>query len=594
LTASTVMVGVYNACLFWFLMGLAVGRQEETEKGTVPFGDSPFFNWMFSNKHPFRWVFFITGAGGIIAQVILMRELLVGFYGNELTIGIILANWVILEALGVIAGGWIIKRAKNKLNIFTLFTVIFSILLIVLIFLARTFKPILGLPQGEGVGILNILLISGLALFPVAFCHGVLFNCGTSIFSSLGWAYAWETAGTIAGGLIITYIFLPHVGSFSAASILAVLSIGSCFLIRKYLNKGMVYFCATSGFLIFVLFLLGGANKLESISIAKEWNKENVISYRNSLYGNIAITKKSGQTTLFYNGQPVIVAPYPDITFIEEFGNLPLLFHPYPKNVLIIGSGVGGLIKETLKHSDIKVDYTEIDPAIIQSVKDYFDKSARGELANARVHTINNDGRFFLRNTRNHYDVIIIGVSRVSDLTENRFFTFEFFLLAKQKLNQGGILAFWLPGSLSYLSHDLKDLNACVLNSLIQAYPFVRVIPGDYNIFLASSSKDILAVTPVMIEERISARHIFTQSLIPSYLLYRLDPGKVIWFGQALSGATKSMNLDLKPLAVFKSLVLWNKQFSPIFANFLDFLEKINLSHILTTILFLTAAIAFV
>jgi hypothetical protein len=31
LTASTIMVGVYNAWLFWFLLGLAVGRQEETE-----------------------------------------------------------------------------------------------------------------------------------------------------------------------------------------------------------------------------------------------------------------------------------------------------------------------------------------------------------------------------------------------------------------------------------------------------------------------------------------------------------------------------------------------------------------------------------
>ncbi len=42
----------------------------------------------------------IMGLSGIIAQILLLRELLVSFYGNELTLGIILANWLLLEAFG--------------------------------------------------------------------------------------------------------------------------------------------------------------------------------------------------------------------------------------------------------------------------------------------------------------------------------------------------------------------------------------------------------------------------------------------------------------------------------------------------------------
>ena len=42
----------------------------------------------------------IMGVSGIIAQIILLRELLISFHGNELTLGIILANWLILEAFG--------------------------------------------------------------------------------------------------------------------------------------------------------------------------------------------------------------------------------------------------------------------------------------------------------------------------------------------------------------------------------------------------------------------------------------------------------------------------------------------------------------
>jgi spermidine synthase len=42
----------------------------------------------------------IMGLSGIVAQIVLLRELLISFLGNELTLGIILANWLILEAVG--------------------------------------------------------------------------------------------------------------------------------------------------------------------------------------------------------------------------------------------------------------------------------------------------------------------------------------------------------------------------------------------------------------------------------------------------------------------------------------------------------------
>ena len=55
----------------------------------------------------------VVGSSGIVAQVMLLRELLVSFYGNELTLGLILANWVILEAFGVFAIGKFIDKIKN-------------------------------------------------------------------------------------------------------------------------------------------------------------------------------------------------------------------------------------------------------------------------------------------------------------------------------------------------------------------------------------------------------------------------------------------------------------------------------------------------
>ena len=56
---------------------------------------------------------FITGLCGLAAQVLLLRELLVSFFGNELTLGIILANWLLSEAAGVFSIGRFVDRIKN-------------------------------------------------------------------------------------------------------------------------------------------------------------------------------------------------------------------------------------------------------------------------------------------------------------------------------------------------------------------------------------------------------------------------------------------------------------------------------------------------
>lgn len=41
----------------------------------------------------------IRGISSIVSQVTLMREFLISFLGNELTLGVILANWMVFEAI---------------------------------------------------------------------------------------------------------------------------------------------------------------------------------------------------------------------------------------------------------------------------------------------------------------------------------------------------------------------------------------------------------------------------------------------------------------------------------------------------------------
>ena len=536
----------------------------------------------------------VIGASGLVAQVLLLRELLVSFYGNELTLGIILANWIIAEALGVFIAGKFIEKVKNKVNVFIILQIIFSILLPLSIYFSRTFKSISGIPFGEGVGLCTIFYSSFLIILVAGFCHGALFSSLCAVTRSIGKVYAWETIGTIAGGIIITYLFIPYLNSFQAVFIVSIANLVICLFFFRDTARILKYAVLCSVFIISIFSLKGGVNYINKLSINKQWQKQRVLDYKNSIYGNIAVTKKEEQYTFFYNGIPVITVPYPDKQFVQEFGNLPLLFCKNPKEILVISAGAGGVINEILKHPVKRIDYAELDPLLIKMLRRYSSDLTQKELIDQRVNIINSEGRFFVRNTLNKYDAVLIGLSKPADLTSNRLFTQEFFSLVKKRLNAGGIIALTLPGSLTYLSQDLKDLNACILNGLKHAFAYIRIIPGDYNMFLASDSRDISEVTPDLITQRIKQQDIKTDILVPAYINFRLSKQWLDWFQHSLIGATKKINQDLKPFAVYEMLVLWNKQFSPGLTNIFGIAGNLNTGFLALLILGLTLVLRYV
>jgi spermidine synthase len=57
--------------------------------------------------------FLIMGMSGIVGQIVLLREFLIAFSGNELTLGIILGNWLILEAIGSFFLGKTAEKTKK-------------------------------------------------------------------------------------------------------------------------------------------------------------------------------------------------------------------------------------------------------------------------------------------------------------------------------------------------------------------------------------------------------------------------------------------------------------------------------------------------
>lgn len=558
---------------------------------------------------PLKLSLIIMGISGSVSQIILLRELLVSFSGNELIIGIILGNWMILEAAGSFLIGKSVEKAKRKLEIYIIFQLIFSINLPFSIFLSRVFKNALVASPGEAVGILQVYLSSILIMVPVVLPHGALFTYGSKNYpcsqgkeaKSIGRVYFIETVGSIIGGLILTLYLIKRFNSFEIAMMVALLNTSiSIFLLwpdyssqNLFLKKAL---SCISGFLtlVFLCVILSPvAKEIHLSSIRMQWRGLDVIHNENSIYGNINVTKRGEQFTFFTDGVPSITTPVPDIASIEDFVHFPMLIHENPESVLVLSGGAGGVIKEILKYPVKSIDYVELDPLLLKLLEKYPTPLTQSELYNERVKIYHTDGRFFIKRTSKTYDIILVGLGSPQELQTNRLFSIEFFSIAKEKMNEDGIFVLTLPGSLTYISPELKALNGCIIDTLKNIFRYVRVIPGDVNIYLASSSGKILKVTPSEIARRLETREIKTNLITGAYIEYRLNERWQRWFNQSMERKEICLNSDFHPIGVFLNLSHWNAIFSPYLSGIFRIVERLSLKLLLFFIAVITLIFIF-
>jgi spermidine synthase len=341
------------------------------------------------------------------------------------------------------------------------------------------------------------------------------------------------------------------------------------------------------------LFLLFSpiSNKIHRSSLKLQWRGLNVIHNENSIYGNITVTQRGEQFTFFTDGLPSITTPVPDIASIEDIVHFSMLFHEKPESALILSGGAGGMIHEILKYPVTRVDYVELDPLLLSLIQKFPTPLTQSELSDPRVKIHYMDGRFFVSRTPDRFDIIFIGLPAPQELQTNRLFSSEFFSIARKKMNPGGIIVLTLPGSLTYISPELRDLNGCILDTLKSVFKYVRIIPGDTNLYFASDSKSLEGVAASELVKSLEERKIKTSLFTKSYIEYRLHERWLNWFSKSMERKEVHINSDFQPLGVFFNLSYWNALFSPYLSNVFKSFEKFGLGLFLGITLFLTASL---
>jgi spermidine synthase len=97
-----------------------------------------------------------------------------------------------------------------------------------------------------------------------------------------------------------------------------------------------------------------------------------------------------------------------NFVYHEMIAHIPMRTHPHPYNVLVIGGGDGGVVREILKYPDVgKVTLVEIDDHVVQAAKRFLPEIS-SSLEDPRVDLQVADGIEYVRSLDNSCDIIIV------------------------------------------------------------------------------------------------------------------------------------------------------------------------------------------
>lgn len=565
-----------------------------------------------------------------VTQTVMLRAFLVAFSGNELSIGLILAVWLILEAGGSGFSAWPANRSGwnrgflrcfrhwvlqgAEPQAFALLQVILALMLPLSLYAAFAVRRLAGITPGVGMGLGPMAWASLLILTPLGLVDGAMFACGCRIYariqgpaSTAGQVYSLEALGGIVGGLVLTYVFIPYLDALPIVLVLTTLNIASAVSLIALAGSRAALLRHAGGPLLALLavavyLLLFQSEGLQRRLERQQWPGYKLVFCDDSIYGNVAVIRQETQYTFFSNGIPTLTVPVPDVVLAEELVHLPLLFVAEPRRVLVIGGGAGGVLRELLKYPVEQVDYAELDPLLIEALRHFPTPLPEAELGDPRVQVHHVDGRLFVRErlaslalippqARGEalYDLILVNVSYPSTLELNRFYTREFFAMSRALLSADGVLVSRLPGSTEYLSPALQDQHATLQRTLQIVFPAVRPIPGDTTLWLASSSPATLDQPLDVLLSRWQARGIPTALSTGFHFQFKLDPRRLTWLQESLTQAAGPyVNEDLHPTGLLHGLAYWNEMFAPRVAGYFRFLHHVHLGTLLLPVVVLT------
>ncbi len=554
----------------------------------------------------------LLGLTSQIVQVVFLRDLLMVFHGNELSIGLIFAAWMAWVGLGSYLGGTISIRYARTGVLLRGSALGLLITLPVTIVLMREVRSLLTVPPATQLSLVDIAVSSIVFMAPACILMGMHFVYIVRLWrdeeqsedaSAAGKTYVSEALGSALGGILFTTVLVHLLNPLQAVGLVGALLLFVVMIAQR--PQGFARPLFYIGFLGIAALLLALMAPLDHWAHTRQWQhflpRHELVDTQSSRYGDIAVVQYADQFSFYQSGQLVFstagadeLHPGWEAQDSVSFAHMAMTQHEEPERVLLVGGGLGGTLGEILKHPVTAIDYVELDELLLEAARPYLPSSTKKALAYPRVQVLHGDARLYVKTADAQYDVILIDMPDPATAVLNRYYTKEFFAEAASLLGPEGVLVLHSSSTPQLQRTAVANRNATVYHTLRSVFDHVVVAGDRIMLYIASQDAEHPSVDAVLLRRRYEEREIVTDGFAGSHfhtLLEDTGVRRVNWVirnhgrtpdahltgpgpqpllpgslaeqieeeaGLAPVNQDRFINSDLRPIGYFYTLMLWD------------------------------------
>jgi spermidine synthase len=516
-TRETVWIGValnltVAAGAWWLARAIGEGesaqdKSRERIKSTKQTNDhSPFT--INHSQFTIPLLYALSGFTALAYEVVWSRILAIFTLNAVFSFSIMLTTFL----FGLAFGGWIgaawVRRRRIGLVEFgaVQLGLAFSALLTLYVFWLLpnrvTVETVFG-PYSVGNLILYEFLLGFLTFLIPATLFGLLFPLVVSLFTHeqttelgrrIGLLNALNTAGAVVGSLAAGFLLLPWLGLQKTTLLLALVNLllgGFAYWVGRPANGIRWRVPAAAGALFVVLALLLPPGYYLGFRADPP---DNMIFYDEGVETTVAVFEVPAENfkVSFVNGRIEVPTDPISMKAFRLLGHLPAMLKPDAQRALMLSFGNGVASGSLDSHRIPHIDAVDLSAEQFAAAELYW-RENYNVLRSASLHTHVEDGRNFLLQVGEPYDIITTDATHPVNTSSWALFTQEFYQSVAARLTPDGIFVQWLP------FHNLREEDYKTILRTIQS-----VFPNATLWYTGGSHTTVLATMTPLSDERLA------------------------------------------------------------------------------------------
>jgi spermidine synthase len=328
------------------------------------------------------------------------------------------------------------------------------------------------LVQGSAVAILPAAVLMGVA-FPIALRLGAIHDTadlasGARVARGIGRLYAWNVAGAIAGALLGGFVLLPMLGSRRSLLLLAGLYVVSGVVVVLARPRPRRLAPAVLGAVALFIWAAGHVPDPFRAAMTRRHGQHFRELWRDEgAQTAVSVHARGTGRSLFLDGLHQ-ASDAPDMVRVHRtIGHLPMVLHPDPRNVLVVGLGGGATAGAVTQHLQAQVRIVELSDSVRRAAP-YFAHISYNVLTQPNVQLRVDDGRNFLSVTRERFDVITADIIQPIHAGAGSLYSREYFALARRALEDDGVLLQWV-------GHREPQHYKLIMRTFLDVFPYATL-----------------------------------------------------------------------------------------------------------------------